>query len=90
MKARLLIVDDEAPLRRALARSLRREGYEVNEAEDGERALLLLEQGEYEVVLLDLRMPGRPGLEVLREIKQRWPLTEVIVLTGHGSIDAAI
>ena len=87
---RVLIVDDEANLRRVLARELTAVGYQVAEAGDGEAALATLDEDEFGVVLLDLRMPGRDGLDVLTELKQRWPLVEVIMLTGHGSVDTAI
>ena len=87
---KVLIVDDEANLRRVLARELAAVGYQTVEAGDGEAALAALADDEFEVVLLDLKMPGRGGLEVLAEVKQRWPLVEVIILTGHGSVDTAI
>ncbi|MGE0710628.1 MAG: sigma-54-dependent transcriptional regulator [Planctomycetota bacterium] len=86
----VLIVDDELNLRRVLAREVAAMGYQALEAGDGEGALAALERQEVGVVLLDLRLPGRDGLDLLPELRRRWPRTEVIMLTGHGSVDAAI
>jgi two-component system, NtrC family, response regulator AtoC len=87
---RVLVVDDEEKLRRVLDRELAAMGYRARQAGDAEEALALLESEDISVVLLDLKMPKRGGLEVLPEIKGRWPNVEVIILTGHGSIETAI
>jgi DNA-binding NtrC family response regulator len=89
-KPRVLVVDDEARFRRTLAKMLRAEGLTVAEAASGEAALRALAEAAPDVVMLDIRMPGMSGLEALEEIKRRAPLTEVIMLTGHASLDAAL
>jgi DNA-binding NtrC family response regulator len=86
----VLICDDEEKLRRVLGREVARMGYRARLAANGDEALALLLREDVSVALLDLRMPGRDGLEVLREIKAGWPAVEVIMLTGHGSVETAI
>ncbi len=88
-KANILIVDDEEVVRLSHLRSL--EGSECNAqaAEDGRQAIELMEQHPVDVVLLDLRMPDLDGMDVLRTIKQRWPDSEVVVITGYPSIESA-
>ncbi len=88
--AALLLVDDDEAFRKALARELGRVGYDVATAGSGEEALRRVAEREPEVVLLDLRLPDRDGLEVLEAIHTASPGTDVIMLTGHGSIDTAI
>ena len=88
--AHVLIVDDEAKLRRVLAGEIEDFGYRVTQAGDGEEALEVLRREAVDLCLLDLRMPGMDGLEVLRRLKGMQPLTEVLMLTGHGSVEAAI
>ena len=86
----VLLVDDEENLRRVLGREVAAMGHRVTQASSGEEALKLIEREEPGVVLLDLRLPGRDGLSILQEVKARWPLVEVIVLTGHGSVETAL
>lgn len=86
----ILMVDDDAAFRHVLSGELRRLGYEVATAASGEEAVQSVAAGEHDVLLLDLRLPGMSGLETLRIINARAPSTEVIMLTGHGSIDTAI
>jgi DNA-binding NtrC family response regulator len=88
--ASLLLVDDDDAFRHVLARELGRLGYEVATADSGAAALERIAAGEPDVVLLDLRLPDRDGLEVLEAIRATSPGTDVIMLTGHGSIDTAI
>ena len=88
--AALLLVDDDEAFRKALARELGRAGYDVATAGSGDEALRRVAEREPEVVLLDLRLPDRDGLEVLEAIHAASPGTDVIMLTGHGSIDTAI
>ncbi len=87
---RILVVDDEPPIRSLCKRVLDRDGYQVEEAPDGRAALELLELGEFDVVVTDLRMPEVQGLELLRSIKGRQPDVEVIIITAHGTIQDAI
>jgi DNA-binding NtrC family response regulator len=87
---RLLLVDDEERMRSILRNELRRKGFEVDQASSGEEALARVESQSYDVVLLDLRMPGMNGLEVLGRLRENPPAPEVIIITGHGTIDTAI
>jgi len=82
---RVLLVDDEEEFVSALSERLMLRGIEVESALNGEEALASLVEKEFEVVILDVMMPGLGGLEVLRQIKSTHPNTQVILLTGHGS-----
>ena len=88
-KASILIVDDEEIVRRSHLRSLADTGCHTEAAENGHKAIRVMEQHPFDVVLLDLRMPGLDGLDVLKTIKHRWPNCEVVVITGYPSIDTA-
>ncbi|MFZ2445667.1 MAG: response regulator [Syntrophobacteraceae bacterium] len=89
-QARILLVDDEVAFTKNLSLLLSKRGYEVRAVNDGESALRAAEEIEFDVVLLDLKMPGIGGIETLKRLKRRKPLVEVIILTGHGSVDSAI
>jgi len=82
---KVLLVDDEEEFVSALSERLMLRGIEVDTALNGEEALARLVEKEFEVVILDVMMPGLGGLEVLRQIKSTHPNTQVILLTGHGS-----
>lgn len=86
----ILLVDDDAAFRHVMAGELSRLGYEVTTASSGEEAIQRVAASEPEVILLDLRLPGIGGLETLRAITANAPAIEVVMLTGHGSIDTAI
>jgi DNA-binding NtrC family response regulator len=88
--ASVLVVDDDDVFRRVLGGELERLGLRVMPAESGTAALRRLADAEPDVVLLDLRLPDMSGLDVLRTIRDAHPSTDVIMLTGHGSIDVAI
>lgn len=88
--SKLLLIDDEEPVREILELSLRSDGYEVITAEDGQRGIELFQRENPPIVLTDIKMPGMDGVEVLKRIKQINPETEVIVITGHGDMDLAI
>jgi DNA-binding NtrC family response regulator len=88
--ATLLLVDDDAAFRHVMAGELRRLGYAVETASTGAEALARSEAHDPEIVLLDLRLPGMDGLDVLKCLRERNPGAEVIMLTGHGTIDTAI
>lgn len=90
MKGRILIVDDEEAARKSLMDILRLEGYQVAMAADGPRGLELLANEPFDLLLLDLKMPGMGGLAVLEEARQQAPETKVIMLTAHGSLESAI
>jgi DNA-binding NtrC family response regulator len=86
---KILLVDDEERFRTNLARMLAAEGFEVTTRDSGQGALDELAHRPYDVILLDMRMPAMNGLETLAAIKEEHPDTEVIILTGHASVDAA-
>jgi DNA-binding NtrC family response regulator len=87
---RLLIADDDAGFRAALAAAMSARGFETTPVPSGSAALAWLAANEGDLVLLDLRMPDMSGLEVLERIRERYPQLEVVLLTGHGTIDTAI
>ena len=86
----VLIVDDDEALRGLLARELSRSGHRVAQAADAARCLALVQESEPDAVLLDLLLPDRPGIEVLRQLRAERPAVEVVVLTAHGTIDTAL
>ncbi len=88
--SRILVVDDDAPVRSLCRRILERQGYHIEDAGDGESALELLDLGRFDLVITDLRLPGMQGIEVLRGVKSRQPDVEVIVMTAHGTVQNAI
>jgi nitrogen regulation protein NR(I) len=88
--AHVLIVDDEVNIRRVLAAMLKREGYEVTTAADGEQALGVLLKTPVHVVVTDLVMPKLGGMELLRRVATEFPDVPVIVITAHGSVDSAV
>jgi len=90
MKHKILLVDDQAELRSLLAENFRTRGYEILEAADGAGAKSLFTGPQPHAVLLDLKLPDADGLDVLSAIKRNWPETEVIVLSGYGTLDAAV
>ena len=87
---RVLVVDDEPNLRKVLSATLKREGYDVATAPDGDAAIRELEDGGADVVVTDLVMPRRDGLSLLREVLKTWPEIPVIVITAHGTVDSAV
>lgn len=88
-KTKVLIVDDEEIVCRSYVRSLAGARCNVQVAWNGEEALYALEQQRFDLVLLDLRMPGMDGMAVLKTIKQTWPETQVVIITGYPNIDTA-
>lgn len=86
---RILVVDDDETVRRSYLRSLQSVSCDVESASNGEEALQTMEQNPFDVVLLDMRMPGLDGLTVLRTIKQKWPDSEVVIITGYPTVDSA-
>ena len=90
MKTRILIVDDEEKFSEPLAERLALRDYDVTTSQSGEDAVAKIKQYNYDVVVLDVLMPGMSGIETLGEIKKIKPLTEIIMLTGHATVEAAI
>ena len=90
IRPEILVVDDEETIRFCLKEALERVGYKVNTAENGENALKLMKKLIPDLIILDLKMPGIDGLDLLKEIKSHDPNILVILLTGHSSIDSAV
>lgn len=89
-KLRVLFVDDEAPIRDVMRIELPRMGHDVTICEDGEAALQAIERNTYDAAIVDLRMPGLSGWDVIDHLNSASPETEVIISTGHGNMDEAI
>ncbi len=87
---KLLIVDDETRFLNAIAQRLTKRGFDVRTAENGEDAIALARSEKFDIALLDLRMPGMDGGEVLRVLKEEHQYLEAIMLTGHGSLESAV
>ncbi len=86
----ILIVDDEEIVRSSCLRILAPEGYGIDTAENGAAALEKLRDGSFDLVLTDLMMPGMTGIDLLKHIKEEWPDTEVVVITGYGTVKTAV
>ena len=89
-KRRILVVDDDERLRSRMARAFEERGYEAQQAEGYDAAILIAERESTEFAVVDLRMPGKSGLEVVRELHRIDPATKIVVLTGYGSIATAL
>lgn len=90
LKAKVLLVDDEEDFLKTLAERLESRGLKVTTATSGENALTSVEGQEYDLIVLDLAMPGIDGLETLKRIKAKQPEAEIIMLSGQGSIKTSI
>ncbi|MCU0586845.1 MAG: response regulator [Syntrophobacteraceae bacterium] len=90
MKIRVLLVDDEKELTDVLAERLESRDFEVTKTYSGDEALKVLAERSVDVVVLDVLMPGKDGIATLQEIKQSSPIVEVIMLTGHGTVETAV
>lgn len=90
MPFKVLVVDDEADFLKTLVNRLSKRNLKVSGAASGEEALGLLDKEPFDVVILDVKMPGMDGVDVLQEMKRKWPLLEVIMLTGHASVESGI
>jgi DNA-binding NtrC family response regulator len=88
--AKILLVDDETVFANNMSKLLNRRGYQVTAVNGGDAALRSLMDNPFDVMVLDLKMPGMDGIAVLHEMKKLGLFTEVLVLTGHGSIDTAL
>jgi DNA-binding NtrC family response regulator len=89
-KTKIMVVDDHDGMRRSLAILLRKDGFHVAEAENGEAAISHLRRSDFDVVITDLKMSPGTGMDVLFYIKEKHPLTEVIIMTGYGTINSAV
>jgi len=89
-QARILVVDDEGDIRESLEALLCMEGYSVDLAQNGAEGLKRAEASNYDLILLDLMMPDRSGMEVLREIRERDPETPIFMITAYGSVEVAV
>ena len=87
---KILVVDDEDDFRETIVKRLQKRKMTARGAESGEKALELIEAQPFDVVVLDVKMPGLDGIDTLREIKKSKPLIEVILLTGHASMESGI
>jgi two-component system OmpR family response regulator len=87
---RILVVDDDPSVREALGAALQAKRCEVVLAQDGREALRTIRHDRFDLVFLDVKMPGMDGIETIREMKKKNPLTEVILLTGHASLESGI
>jgi len=87
---KLIIVDDESRFLEAIATRLRKRGFDVRTATNGPDAITLAKDEKFDIALLDLKMPGMDGSEVLRVLKSEHEYLEAIILTGHGSLESAV
>ena len=91
MNTVVLLVDDEVPFVETMTKRLNKRNLKILNAFSGTEALeVLSKEGNVDVVILDVKMPGMDGIETLKEIKRQHPLVEVIMLTGHGTIESGI
>lgn len=89
-EARILVVDDEATPRMAITRALNLMGYKADAAASGAQALERLAATPYDLMLLDLRMPGLDGVEVMKRVREEYPNTLIIILTAHATLESAV
>jgi DNA-binding NtrC family response regulator len=87
---KILVLDDQIGMRKSLSILLRKEGFYTEEAENGEQAIAYLEKDSYDLVITDMKMSPGTGLDVLYYVKERHPQTDVIIMTGYGTVDSAV
>ena len=90
MKPKILVVDDEASHRKMLEAVMSDEGYEINQADDGQKAIAAVESGFFDLILMDIRMAEVSGLEALKQIKEISPGIPIIIMTAYASVDSAV
>ncbi|GAH22677.1 unnamed protein product [marine sediment metagenome] len=88
--ANILVIDDEEVMRDSCKQILSRQGHHIKLAEDGYQGLELLKEKSFDLVILDLKMPGIDGMEVLEKIKESSPETAVVVITGYATVESAV
>jgi two-component system OmpR family response regulator len=89
-RAKVLIVDDEVAFADNIAKLISKRGYEVTAVYNGQSAVEAVDEFDFDIIILDLKMPGLDGLATLKLIKGKRPGVEVIILTGHGSMESGI
>ena len=89
-RAKVLIVDDEVAFADNIAKLISKRGYEVSAVYNGQSAVEAVDEFDFDIIILDLKMPGLDGLATLKLIKGKRPGVEVIILTGHGSMESGI
>jgi DNA-binding NtrC family response regulator len=87
---KILVIDDERPIRRTLCEILEFEKFEVDQAENGEEGLIMAQKKEYDVILCDIKMPKMDGIEVLEKIKELEHDSTIVMISGHGTIETAV
>lgn len=90
IRGRILAIDDESNIRRLLTNELEQEGFRVSTAATGEKGLALAAKERFDLALVDLKLPGMSGIDVIRRIKHMPSPVEAIVITGYGDIDMAV
>lgn len=90
LKAKILIIDDEENIRKMLARALEAENYQVETALNGEDGLEKLKENDFDLILLDLKLPGMDGIEILEAMRKQDILVPVLIVTGYGSVESAV
>lgn len=90
MKIKLLLVDDEKDFIESLAERLQLRDFDVKTALNGDDAIKLVNENEFDIIILDVKMPGKSGIDTLKEIKNINQLSQVIMLTGHATVESAI
>lgn len=90
LKANVLLVDDEEQFLKVVSQRLGMRGLKVEAATSGDEAIKKTEQRDFDAIILDLVMPGKSGIEVLKEIKTKHPDLQIIILTGHGTVEAGV
>lgn len=90
LKNGILIVDDEKNIRMTLTQALKSFKVPVDTAMNGEEALVKMKADHFDIVLLDLKMPGMDGMEVLEKIRESWPSVRVMIITAHGTMESAV
>lgn len=87
---KILIVDDEVVFTSNILKLLSKRGYDAVAVNDGESAIRITDEKEFDVIILDIKMPGMDGIATLKEIKKKGIAAEVVILTGHGTVEAGI
>jgi DNA-binding NtrC family response regulator len=87
---KILVIDDEPIVRKSCEKTLTPEGFDVTLAASGKEGLDFLEKETFDIILLDLKMPDMDGIEILKKVKERWPSTLVIMITGYSTVETAV